>query len=78
MRSRGHQSAGQPVASGAGNTARVPPRPPPYASLMEAEALEEAEAAIEAIVRPLRQPVELLPRAPEVSKIDKTIPDLRW
>ena len=45
---------------------------------MEAEALEEAEAAIEAIVRPLRQPVELLPRAPEVSKIDKTIPDLRW
>ena len=33
---------------------------------MEAEALEEVEAAIEAIVRPLKQPVELLPRAPEV------------
>lgn len=46
----------------------APPRLPPYASLMEAEALEEAEAAIEAIVRPLRQPVELLPRAPEVRK----------
>jgi hypothetical protein len=33
---------------------------------MEAEALEEAEAAIEAIVRPLKQSVELLPRAVEV------------
>lgn len=44
------------------------PRRPSYASLMESDALEEAEAAIEGIVRPLNQPVELLPRAPEVKE----------
>lgn len=53
--------------NGASAFAAKPSRPPSYASLMEAEALEEAEAAIEAIVRPLKQPVELLPRAAEVS-----------
>ena len=55
--------------NGASALAAKPSRPPSYASLMEAEALEEAEAAIEAIVRPLKQPVELLPRAAEVSGV---------
>ncbi|GAX83191.1 hypothetical protein CEUSTIGMA_g10617.t1 [Chlamydomonas eustigma] len=77
---------GEVSRGGAGAVSNWPPSPStaaysssnrvaPYSSMLEEQALEEAEMAVELIVKPQKQPVELLPRAPEVIRAQQALLD---